>query len=179
MNRQAHQMGARRDIESRVLGVGGERLRGLRDHVKAPRQRLCCKEIQGLRVLFRQRCQEENRMMLGEFPADTEKRRLWREHRILGQMFLLRQSICFSLNPTKKSRVISKLSQLLAILGATFIKFGTMPLYKPRNPSCLIMILIASQIDLYWYPIPVMVLIWKRRRRTSLSSEISIYETEA
>jgi hypothetical protein len=35
----------------------------------------------------------------------------------------------------RKSLVISKLSQLLAILGATFSRFGTMPLYKPFIPS--------------------------------------------
>ena len=32
------------------------------------------------------------------------------------------------LKPTKKSRVISKLSQLAAILGATLSKLGTRPL---------------------------------------------------
>lgn len=74
----------------------------------------------------------------------------------------------FSLRDMKKSRVISKLNQLLAILGATLSKFGAMPLYRPLTPSCATMTLIASNIDLYWYPMPDMVLIWKRRRRTSL-----------
>ena len=118
---------------------------------------------------------EGNRMILGSFQlifmassAQTSNP---------GPNFSLRQSTFFSLNPTKKSRVISKLSQLLAMLGATFIRFGTMPLYNPRNPSCLIITVIASQIDLYWYPIPLIVLIWKRRRRTSLPIYISINQT--
>lgn len=59
----------------------------------------------------------------------------------------------------RKSLVISKLSQLLAMLGATFNRFGTMPLYSPATPSCATITRIASHIDLYWYPIPVIVLI--------------------
>lgn len=51
--------------------------------------------------------------------------------------------------PTKKSLVISKLSQLLAILGATLSKFGTMPLYKPLTPSCAIITFTASNTPLY------------------------------
>lgn len=35
----------------------------------------------------------------------------------------------------RRSLVISKLSQLLAILGATFSKFGVIPLYNPFSPS--------------------------------------------
>ncbi len=50
----------------------------------------------------------------------------------------------------KKSLVISKLSQLEAILGATFSKLGAIPLYRPRTPSWETMTLIASHIDLYW-----------------------------
>lgn len=69
---------------------------------------------------------------------------------------------------TKKSRVISKLNQLLAILGATLRRFGPIPLKSPRRPSSVTITLTASQIEVYWYPIPDIVLIWKRRRRTSL-----------
>lgn len=50
---------------------------------------------------------------------------------------------------TRKSLVISKLSQLLAMLGATLRRLGTMPLYMPAIPSCLTMVRMASQIDLY------------------------------
>lgn len=72
------------------------------------------------------------------------------------------------LRPVKKSRVISKLSQLDAMLGATLSKLGTMPLYRPRSPSWLTMTRTASMMPLYWYPMPDMVLIWNRRRSTSL-----------
>lgn len=51
---------------------------------------------------------------------------------------------------SKKSLVISKLSQLLAILGATFRRFGTSPLYIPFGPSCVMITLTASKMDLYW-----------------------------
>lgn len=64
-----------------------------------------------------------------------------------------------ALSPTKASLVISKLSQELAILGATLRRLGTIPLYMPRNPSSTIMDLIASKIPLYLYPIPDIVLI--------------------
>lgn len=50
---------------------------------------------------------------------------------------------------SRKSLVISKLSQLLAMLGATFRRFGTMPLYIPLKPSCARITLTASKIDLY------------------------------
>ena len=52
-------------------------------------------------------------------------------------------------NSRRKSLVISKLSQLLAILGATFSRFGTMPLYIPLYPSWAVIVEIASHIDLY------------------------------
>jgi hypothetical protein len=54
-----------------------------------------------------------------------------------------------SLNPTRKSLVNSKLSQLLAILGATFRRLGTIPLKKPRRPSSAKITLTASQTDVY------------------------------
>lgn len=69
----------------------------------------------------------------------------------------------------RKSLVISKLSQLLAMLGATFKRLGTMPLYMPLMPSWVTITRTASKMPLYWYPMPDMVLIWKRRRRTSLA----------
>lgn len=49
----------------------------------------------------------------------------------------------------RKSLVISKLSQLLAILGATFRRLGTMPLYSPLRPSWATIVLTASTIPLY------------------------------
>lgn len=49
----------------------------------------------------------------------------------------------------KKSLVSSKLSQLLAMLGATLSKFGTIPLYRPRKPSCDMMVRMAWLMDLY------------------------------
>lgn len=55
----------------------------------------------------------------------------------------------FELRLTRKSRVSSKLSQLLAMLGATLSRFGTMPLYSPRTPSWDTIIVTASHIDLY------------------------------
>lgn len=54
------------------------------------------------------------------------------------------------LQEIRKSLVSSKLSQLLAMLGATLRRFGAIPLYNPLKPSCLIMVVKASQIDLYW-----------------------------
>lgn len=54
---------------------------------------------------------------------------------------------CF---PMTKSRVISKLSQLLAMLGATLSRFGTMPLYMPLIPSVLTIMRTASHIPVYW-----------------------------
>jgi hypothetical protein len=65
------------------------------------------------------------------------------------------------------SRVISKLSQLLAMLGATLSRLGTMPLYMPLTPSVRTIWLTASKMPEYWYPMPLMVLIWNLRRRTS------------
>lgn len=50
----------------------------------------------------------------------------------------------------RKSRVISKLSQLLAILGATLSKLGPIPLKRPRSPSSTMIALTASQTDVYW-----------------------------
>lgn len=49
----------------------------------------------------------------------------WRGHAPLFFVHRIRSS---GPNATRKSRVISKLSQLDAMLGATFNKFGTMPL---------------------------------------------------
>ena len=49
---------------------------------------------------------------------------------------------------TSASLQTSKLSQLLAILGATLSRFGTMPLYNPLRPS------------------------WNRLRRTSLRARL-------
>jgi hypothetical protein len=72
---------------------------------------------------------------------------------------------------TRKSRVISKLNQLLAILGATLRRLGPIPLKSPRMPSSATISRTASQIEAYLYPIPDMVLIWKRRRRTSLEKK--------
>lgn len=69
---------------------------------------------------------------------------------------------------TRKSLVSSKLSQLLAILGATFRRLGTIPLNRPRIPSSAIMTFTASTTDVYRYPMPDIVLIWNRRRKTSL-----------
>lgn len=79
----------------------------------------------------------------------------------------------YSLSPkvTRKSRVISKLNQLLAILGATLRRFGPIPLNNPRSPSSATITLTASQMEVYWYPIPDIVLIWNRRRSTSLFKE--------
>lgn len=51
--------------------------------------------------------------------------------------------------PITKSRVSSKLSQLLAMLGATLRRLGTMPLYKPLMPSVLTITRIASKMLLY------------------------------
>ena len=60
------------------------------------------------------------------------------------------KSASSGLRVSKKSLVISKLSQLLAMLGATFSRLGTMPLYIPLIPSCVMMTRIASKMDLYW-----------------------------
>lgn len=51
--------------------------------------------------------------------------------------------------PCKKSRVSSKLSQLLAMLGATLSRLGTIPLYRPINPSVLTIELTACHMLLY------------------------------
>lgn len=51
--------------------------------------------------------------------------------------------------PMSKSLVYSKLNQLLAILGATFSRFGTIPLYMPLNPSVLTIDLTASKMPEY------------------------------
>lgn len=58
-------------------------------------------------------------------------------------------SSCGGCRLTKKSLVISKLSQELAILGATFNRFGAIPLYSPRNPSCAKIVRRASDMLLY------------------------------
>ena len=50
----------------------------------------------------------------------------------------------------KKSRVSSKLNQLLAILGATFSKLGSNPLYMPSTPSFATILETASHIEVYW-----------------------------
>lgn len=52
--------------------------------------------------------------------------------------------------PMSMSLVISKLSQLLAMLGATLSRFGTMPLYNPLKPSCLMIVMMASPMPEYW-----------------------------
>ena len=68
----------------------------------------------------------------------------WRRSRPTLQRF------SSGLRVSRKSRVISKLSQLLAMLGATLSRLGTMPLYMPLIPSWAIITLTASYIDLYW-----------------------------
>lgn len=50
---------------------------------------------------------------------------------------------------TSRSRQTSKLSQLEAMLGATLRRLGTMPLYSPLTPSCVMMTRMASVRDLY------------------------------
>lgn len=82
--------------------------------------------------------------------------------------YKLRLSSAVGFRSVRKSRVTSKLSQLEAMLGATLSRLGTMPLYSPLTPSWRTMTRTASDMDLYWYPMPDMVLIWKRLRSTSL-----------
>ena len=70
-------------------------------------------------------------------------------------------------DPMSISLVISKLSQLLAMLGATFSRFGTIPLYSPLKPSVVTICFIASPMPAYLYPMPLIVLIWNRLLKTS------------
>lgn len=51
---------------------------------------------------------------------------------------------------TRASRHISKLSQLAAMLGATFNRFGVMPLYSPFMPSSFRIVWNAWPMELYW-----------------------------
>lgn len=99
---------------------------------------------------------------------------------VVNSTMLTHRVISVGPSATRKSRVISKLSQLAAILGATFSRFGTIPLYKPVIPSSATILVSASPIDLYLYPIPDMVFIWNRRRRTSLLPAVrkSVHLTE-
>ena len=50
---------------------------------------------------------------------------------------------------TSISLVISKLNHELAILGATFNKFGLNPLYNPLIPSCAKIVCSACRMLLY------------------------------
>jgi len=50
----------------------------------------------------------------------------------------------------KISRNVSNVSQAAAMLGATFRRFGVMPLYNPLQPSCRRMDLTASNREVYW-----------------------------
>ena len=49
----------------------------------------------------------------------------------------------------KRSLKVSNVSQLAAMLGATFRRFGVMPLYNPLQPSCCRMDLMASINEVY------------------------------
>lgn len=60
------------------------------------------------------------------------------------------------------------------MLGATFKRLGTIPLYNPLRPSWAEIVRTASNMDLYWYPIPDIVFIWNRLRRTSLQQRVSV-----
>ena len=59
---------------------------------------------------------------------------------------------------TSRSRTVSNVHQLAAMLGATLRRLGVIPLYRPLKPSCLTMVLMAPPMELYWYPMPDMVL---------------------
>ena len=50
----------------------------------------------------------------------------------------------------KISLKVSNVSQLAAMLGATFRRFGVMPLYSPLQPSCCRMDLTAPNNEAYW-----------------------------
>lgn len=84
------------------------------------------------------------------FHASTENLRTPGQKERLRNIGPHRLSSCAaSPRLTRKSRVVSNASQLLAMLGATLRRLGTRPLYSPRRPSWLTIVLTASGIDLY------------------------------